>query len=108
MRPGGGPAHARSSARAPELVASSRAGTRTWDSELEHAIHERRAGEQMRDHHDGQALLLPARDVLPEADVRAVIEPLIGLVEQQHASAAKQREGEVELLSRAARQMSRL
>ena len=62
----------------------------------------------MRDHHHGQALLLPARDVLPEADVRSVIEPLIGLVEQQNPSAAKQREGKVELLSRAARQMSRL
>ena len=47
----------------------------------------------------------PARDVLPEAHVGAVVEALVGLVEQQHARAAEQRQREVDLLARAARQV---
>ena len=85
--------------RGAELAAVISAGTRirphapagTRVIQLDDPVDEVDVGEQVRDDDDAEALAGPARDVLPEADVGAVVEALIGLVEQQHAGAAEQR-----------------
>jgi hypothetical protein len=61
----------------------------------------------VRDDHHRQAVGSPARHVVPEADVRAVIEALIGLIQQQHSRFAEQRQRQVELLTGAAGQPAR-
>ena len=63
-------------------------------------------GEHVGDDDHGLALTAPGLAVVPEVDVRTVIEALIGLVEEQHARIGEQGERQVELLARAARQLA--
>jgi hypothetical protein len=45
-------------------------------------------------------------DVIPEIDVPAVIEPLVGLIEQQQLGAAQLSEHDVQLLAGASAELS--
>ncbi len=53
----------------------------------------------MGDDDDGTAFVRPAGDLIPEVDVRSVIEALIWLIEEENLRVVEQREGQVQFLA---------
>jgi len=80
---------------------------RSRESEFDDAVDDAEIWEEMADDDNRLALASPALDVLPEGDVSASIERLVGLIEQEHRRLAEEREGEVELLAGTAGELAR-
>jgi len=62
--------------------------------------------DQVSDDHDGLAAGAQLTDQVPEPQVGFPVEPLVGLVQQQHVRVVQQRQGQVQLLPGAAGQLA--
>jgi len=61
--------------------------------------------EEVGDDDDGSSFVGPLSDLVPEVHIGAVVEPLVGLVEQQHLRVVDEGERQVEFLALAAGQV---